>query len=116
MLKGDPAPASAGRKCCVQGNSVNSTGAAQAPEQILAELRRANFRLRQRRRYLETIHRRSCLRPIWEFVEELIRHGLVGESEIQRRLVALAVMDPAALAVAGGDRLPPLPIRAVGAP
>ena len=40
MLKGDPAPASASVKCCVQGNSVNSTGAAQAPEQILAELRR----------------------------------------------------------------------------
>jgi len=56
------------------------------------------------------------LAPIWEFVEELIRHGLVGESETQRRLAAFAVMDPAALSVAGGDRLLPRPIRAVGAP
>jgi hypothetical protein len=36
--------------------------------------------------------------------------------KLGRRFAALAVMDPAALAVAGGDRLPPLPIRAVGAP
>src|ERR1700719_3213424 len=106
MLKGDPAATRASRKCCAQGDSVSSTGATQAPAQILTELRRANFRLLHLP-YLETIRRRSYLRPIWESVEELIRHCLVDESEIQRRLADLAVMDPAAVAVAGGNRLSP---------
>jgi hypothetical protein len=84
-----------------------------APHNALARLREENALQLRRRRRLEAIFRRGGLRPILELLEELIRHGLITEAELDWRVAAYAELDPRALKITGGDRLPPLPIRAV---
>jgi hypothetical protein len=104
-----------------KGNRVTpATGAVQgivvleetASHNALARLREENARQLRRRR-LEAIFRRGGLRPILEPLEELIRHGLIAEAELDWRLAAYVGLDPRALKI-GGDCLPRLPIRAVG--
>jgi hypothetical protein len=69
----------------------------------LARLREENARQLRRRQRLAAIFPRGSLRPILELLEELIRHGLVPEAELDRRLAAYAELDPAALKITGGD-------------
>jgi diphthamide synthase subunit DPH2 len=80
----------------------------------IARLRLANARQLRRRQQVEAIFRRGGLRPILELLEELIRHGLVAEAELDCRLAVYGRLNPEALKITGGDRLPPLPIRAFG--
>jgi len=75
---------------------------------------RLNRQLLRRGRRLEAIFRLGGLRSIFELIEELIRHGLIAEAEIEWRLAAYAELDPRALKITGGDRLTPLPIRPIG--
>jgi hypothetical protein len=77
-------------------------------------LREANARVLRRRRWLDAIFRRGGLRLILQLLEELVRHDEVAENELEWRLGVYAELDPAALSIVGGDRLVPLPIRAVG--
>jgi hypothetical protein len=105
--RGDPAaPASARRVGVACGETRSDT--------TVAELRLANARQLHRRQRIEAIFRRGDLRPIIELLEELVRHGLVPEAELDWRLAAYAEIDPTALRVTGGDCLPLLPMRAVG--
>ena len=85
-----------------------------AAHNAFARLREANARLLRRGRRLEAIFRLGGLRSIFELIEELIRHGLIAEAEIEWRLAAYAELDPRALKITGGDRLTPLPIRPIG--
>jgi hypothetical protein len=70
----------------------------------------ANTRQLRRRRQIEAIYHRGGLRPIVEFLEELLRRGLVDEDEINRRLASYAALNPLSLHVTGGNRLAPLPL------
>ena len=108
MLTGVPVGAARRRR-------INSGRSETRSDTIVTELRLANARQLRRRQHLEAIfRRRGCLRPILELFEELIRHGLIPEAELDWRLAAYAELDPRALKITGGDRLPPLPIRVVG--
>jgi hypothetical protein len=78
-----------------------------------ARLQEDNARQLRRGRRLEAIFRLGGLRSIFEPLEELIRHGLIAEAELDWRLAAYVELDPRALKI-GGDCLPRLPIRAVG--
>jgi hypothetical protein len=76
---------------------------------LVAERRAASEAMKR----LEAIFRLGGLRSIFELIEELIRHGLIAEAELDWRLATYVELDPRALKI-GGDCLPRLPIRAVG--
>jgi hypothetical protein len=77
-------------------------------------LRRVNERqVRRRRRQIEAIFRRGRLRALIELFEELVRHGLVDERELDSRIATYAADDAELLKALGGDRLPPLPLHVV---
>jgi hypothetical protein len=78
----------------------------------LEALRRENFRRLWRQRRVEAICSRGA-RAVWELVEELIRHRLVDEAEIDARLEAYAAADRVALAITGAHRMPAAPIHFV---
>jgi hypothetical protein len=100
-------PASGGRRVGARRRETHS-------DTTLAELRVANAQQLRRRQQIEALFRRGGLRSIVELLEELLRYGLVSEAELDWCLAAHAKLDPVALRVTGGDRLPPLPIRVVG--
>jgi hypothetical protein len=52
-------------------------------------------------------------RLVVELIEEFVRHRLIDEDHLDARLSAYAALDPAVLAAAGGDRLPPLSVHLV---
>jgi len=71
--------------------------------------------LLRRRHLVELIHQISGVRGFWEFLEELIRHGLVVATEIEeRRGRYVQLLDPQFVNALGADRMPHQPIRAVG--
>jgi hypothetical protein len=76
-------------------------------------LRRVNERQVRRRRQIEAIFRRGRLRALIELFEELVRHGLVDERELDSRIATDAAVDAELLKALGGDRLPPLPLLVV---
>ena len=77
--------------------------------------RRANMALLRRRHLVELIHQISGVRGFWEFLEELIRHGLVVATEIEeRRGRYVQLLDPQFVNALGADQMPHQPIRAVG--
>ena len=78
--------------------------------------RRANMALFGHRRLVERIRQISDVRGfLWEFLEELIRHGLVVATEIEERRGRYAqLLDPQIVNALGADRMPHPPIRAVG--
>jgi hypothetical protein len=53
------------------------------------------------------------VRAVFELFDELARHHGIGD-DIDRRLARYAALDPAVLAVVGGDRFAAAPLRAVG--
>jgi hypothetical protein len=71
---------------------------------------RAARRLR-RQRQVEAIPNLGT-RVVFELLDELDRHHGLAD-DLDRRLAKYAVIDPAALGAAGGDRFPPPPIREV---
>jgi hypothetical protein len=78
----------------------------------LQELRAANFRQLRRRRQVERVCRLGP-RVVFECFDELIARGLVDATDLDRQLARYARLDPATLALAGGDRFPPVPLHLV---
>jgi hypothetical protein len=79
----------------------------------LARQRIRNFRRLRRRRWVERIHGLGC-RPVVELVEDLLARGVIADEEaLDRRLAKFAALDPIALAITGGDRVPSLPLHLV---
>jgi hypothetical protein len=71
----------------------------------IARLRLADARQLHRRQQVEAIFRRGGLRLVIEIFDELVRHGAIAETELDRRLEAYARLDPVAA----------LPLHLVGA-
>jgi hypothetical protein len=79
----------------------------------LAQQRIANFRQLRRRRLIQRIYGLGC-RPVVELVEDLLQGRIIVDEEaLDRRLAKFAALDPIALAVTGGDRMPSLPLHLV---
>ena len=77
--------------------------------------RRANMAPLRRRHLVERVYQISNVRGFWEFLEELIRHGLVVATEIEeRRGRYVQLLDPQIVNAIGADRMPHPPIPAVG--
>jgi hypothetical protein len=71
--------------------------------------------LLRRRHLVERIHQISDFRGFWEFLEELIRHGLVVATEIEKRRGRyVQLLDPQIVNALGADRMLHPSIRAVG--
>jgi hypothetical protein len=63
------------------------------PNSTTLPLRRVNERQLRRRRQIEEIVRRGRLRSLVELLEELVRHGLVDQRELDSRIAAYAAVD-----------------------
>lgn len=74
--------------------------------------RQAAERRLRRQRQIERLHHLG-VRAVFELFDELARHHGIGD-DIDRRLARYAALDPAVLAVVGGDRFAAAPLRAVG--
>jgi hypothetical protein len=86
--------------------------APRAPARSLAERQSAELRRLQRQRYAQRIWRLGD-RVEFELVEHLITAFDLDEDAVARVLDRFAGLDIEALRAAGGDRLPPAPIRSV---
>ena len=76
--------------------------------------RQANAALLRREGLVERIHEVAGPRGFREIFEELMRHGLVDEGELDRVLTGYAVLDPRIVKALGADRMPPRPLRVIG--
>jgi hypothetical protein len=76
-----------------EGGSRRLGNRETAPNTTLWNLRRANRRRLRRRVLIQRLIRLGP-RTILEFVEELIRHGLVDDTELENRLHGYARLDP----------------------
>jgi hypothetical protein len=84
-----------------------------SPHNALQRLRQGNARSLRRRRLVERIYRVAGLRGVIEFFEELLRHQLVDEIELDRRLLRYSRMDPGIVRALGADQMPLRPLRLV---
>jgi hypothetical protein len=80
----------------------------------LWRVRQANAAQLRRQRLVERIHQIAGPRAFLEIFEELVRHGLVDEGELDRVLTPYAALDPRIVKALGADRMPPRPVRVVG--
>jgi hypothetical protein len=86
----------------------------EPPDNALDGARQANAALLRRQGLVERIHEVAGPRGFREIFEELIRHGLVDEGELDRVLTAYAALDPRIVKAMGADRMPPRPLRVIG--
>jgi hypothetical protein len=84
-----------------------ANGPSQPPR--VTKLRLANERqLRRWQRLESALCRCGATRLIFELLKELIRHGLIEEAEIDRRLDSFARLDSSSLPVVDADHMPPI--------
>ena len=86
----------------------------EPPDSALEGARQANAALLRREGLVERIHEVAGPRGFREIFEELMRHGLVDEGELDRVLTGYAVLDPRIVKALGADRMPPRPISVIG--
>ena len=86
-------------------------GFAAYDSEIAALRQDARHRL-QRRQLIERSYRLGP-RVIVECIEDLVCQHELDQHKLESRLEAFAGLDPDALAITGGDRLPPAPLRLV---
>ena len=92
----------------------NRAGDRYAGEQSIttSNLKAQAERRLRRQRLAQRVHRLGA-RVLFELLDEIGKHHGLAE-DIDRRLAAYAILDPALLAAVGGDAFPAAPTRPVG--
>jgi hypothetical protein len=96
------------------GSRSSATPAEDDPRSAVEPARQLTLALLRRRHLIERIVEVAGARGFLELIEELLRHGLVDESELDRVLTRYAALDPRIVRALGADNLPPRPVRVVG--
>jgi hypothetical protein len=95
------------------GRRAVSNAGGEPSDNALEGARQANAAVLRRQGLVERIQEVAGPRGFSEIFEELIRHRLVDERELNRVLTAYAALDPPIVKALGANRMPQRPLRVI---